>query len=45
MKRITKIEPLKASSVERKLRVAAYCRVSTGAEDQLLRQYVMTSDL
>ena len=36
MKRITKIEPLKASSVERKLRVAAYCRVSTGAEDQLL---------
>lgn len=33
MKRITKIEPAKAE--EKKLRVAAYCRVSTGSDEQL----------
>ena len=36
MKKITKIEPSDLSGALRKRRVAAYCRVSTGAEDQLI---------
>lgn len=36
MKKITKIEPSDLSGAIRKRRVAAYCRVSTGAEDQLI---------
>lgn len=36
MKRITKIEPTSANClVQKKLRVAAYCRVSTASEEQL----------
>ncbi|TDT71513.1 DNA invertase Pin-like site-specific DNA recombinase [Hypnocyclicus thermotrophus] len=36
MKKVTKIEPASVSSlVQRKLRVAAYCRVSTTSEEQL----------
>jgi len=34
MKSITKIEPLQTRSVAVKKRVAAYCRVSTGLEEQ-----------
>ena len=36
MKTITKIEPSAARPSKAKTRVAAYCRVSTGTEDQLL---------
>ncbi len=36
MKKITIIEPSVATSVKKKRRVAAYCRVSTGMEDQLV---------
>lgn len=37
MKRITKIDCAKASSgIKPKLRVAAYCRVSTDSDEQLL---------
>ena len=36
MKSITKIEPLQARAPVAKTRVAAYCRVSTGMEDQLI---------
>ena len=36
MKTITKIEPSAARPSKAKIRVAAYCRVSTGTEDQLL---------
>ena len=36
MKRITKIEEIKDFGYKRKLRVAAYARVSTGSEEQLL---------
>ena len=37
MKRITKIEEQRANLPgKRKLRVAAYCRVSTGTEEQLV---------
>lgn len=38
MKKITKIEGNKvASIIKPKLRVAAYCRVSTGSDEQLVR--------
>lgn len=36
MKRITKIEENKALSVKTKTRVAAYCRVSTASDEQLI---------
>ena len=36
MKLITKIEPVAARAVVSKTRVAAYCRVSTGMEGQLV---------
>ena len=36
MKRITKIEENKALSLKKKLRVAAYCRVSTASDEQLI---------
>lgn len=36
MKRITKIEENKALSNSRKIRVAAYCRVSTASDEQLI---------
>ena len=36
MKKITKIEPAAAVQKTKKLRVAAYCRVSTGMDDQLI---------
>ena len=36
MKKITKIEAVKPTSDVRKLRVAAYCRVSTSSDEQLL---------
>ena len=36
MKKITKIEPAAATKKKRKRRVAAYCRVSTATEDQLI---------
>ena len=36
MKVITKIEPSVERSIRKKLRVAAYCRVSTGMDDQLV---------
>ena len=36
MKKITKIEAPKILETAKKLRVAAYCRVSTGMEDQLV---------
>ena len=36
MKKITKIEPAAATKKKRKRRVAAYCRVSTATEDQLV---------
>lgn len=36
MKRITKIEESKALVSKRKLRVAAYCRVSTASDDQII---------
>ncbi len=36
MKRITKIEENKALSVQKKIRVAAYCRVSTASDEQLI---------
>lgn len=36
IKTITKIEPSAARSTEAKTRVAAYCRVSTGMDDQLV---------
>lgn len=36
MKSITRIEPSAARPSKGKIRVAAYCRVSTGTEDQLL---------
>lgn len=36
MRSIKKIEPVKARSPVRKTRVAAYCRVSTGSEEQLV---------
>ncbi len=36
MKKITKIEAVKPTLVVRKLRVAAYCRVSTNSDEQLL---------
>lgn len=36
MKRITKIEENKALSVKKKTRVAAYCRVSTASDEQLI---------
>ena len=36
MKQITKIEPTSARPKASKIRVAAYCRVSTGMDDQLV---------
>lgn len=36
MKRITKIEENKALSIKKKTRVAAYCRVSTASDEQLI---------
>lgn len=36
MKRITKIEENKALSLKKKIRVAAYCRVSTASDEQLI---------
>lgn len=36
MKKITKIEPTAATNKSKKRRVAAYCRVSTGMDDQLV---------
>lgn len=36
MKKITKIEPAATTKKKRKRRVAAYCRVSTATEDQLV---------
>ena len=36
MKKITKIEPSSARPTAAKTRVAAYCRVSTGMDDQLV---------
>ena len=36
MKKITKIEPSASRSPASKIRVAAYCRVSTGLDDQLI---------
>lgn len=36
MKKITKIEPAAATKKNKKRRVAAYCRVSTGMDDQLV---------
>lgn len=36
MKRITKIEENRALSVKKKTRVAAYCRVSTASDEQLI---------
>ena len=36
MKKITKIESPKMPDTAKRLRVAAYCRVSTGMEDQLV---------
>ena len=36
MKVITKIEPSDALAAKKKRRVAAYCRVSTGMDDQLV---------
>lgn len=36
MKRITKIEENKTLSVKKKIRVAAYCRVSTASDEQLI---------
>ena len=36
MKRITKIEENKALSTKKKIRVAAYCRVSTASDEQLI---------
>lgn len=36
MKRITKIEENKALFIQKKIRVAAYCRVSTASDEQLI---------
>ncbi len=36
MKKITRIEPTAARRIAKKRRVAAYCRVSTGMDDQLV---------
>ena len=36
MKKITKIEPAATTKKKRKRRVAAYCRVFTATEDQLV---------
>lgn len=36
MKRITKIEENKSLGRKKKLRVAAYCRVSTASDEQLV---------
>lgn len=36
MKKITIIEPAEARAITAKTRVAAYCRVSTGMDDQLV---------
>ena len=36
MKKITKIESIANWQINKKLRVAAYCRVSTDSEDQLV---------
>lgn len=36
MKRITKIEENKALSIRKKIRVAAYCRVSTASDEQII---------
>ena len=36
MKLITKIEPVSSRAAAAKIRVAAYCRVSTGTDDQLI---------
>ena len=36
MKKITKIEPAAARPAAKRIRVAAYCRVSTGMDDQLV---------
>ena len=36
MKQITRIEPVSSRGATAKIRVAAYCRVSTGTEDQLI---------
>ena len=36
MRRITKIEENKALSVKKKICVAAYCRVSTTSDEQLI---------
>jgi len=36
MKQITKIEPVSSRHTAAKIRVAAYCRVSTGTDDQLV---------
>ena len=36
MKKITRIEPTAVTQKQKKLRVAAYCRVSTGMDDQLV---------
>ena len=36
MKKITIIEPAQGRTIAEKTRVAAYCRVSTGMDDQLV---------
>lgn len=36
MKKVVKIEPANAHQPKRKLRVAAYCRVSTGSDEQIV---------
>ena len=36
MKRITKIEENKTLSIRKKIRVAAYCRVSTSSDEQII---------
>ena len=39
MKTITKLQQVKAPAEKKKLRVAAYCRVSTGSDAQLESLY------
>lgn len=36
MKKITKIEENKSLSIRKKIRVAAYCRVSTSSDEQII---------
>ena len=36
MKQITRIEPVSSRGATAKIRVAAYCRVSTGSDEQLI---------